>query len=194
MKHKLILAFLLIFSLSIFSQDSKFSVELNYPLTIDDNLLGRNYNGIVDAGLKFNFIDLGLINLGAGINASLYKNTKEDRIPGPSVNSYIISPKIYADFNIPTLSKLKPYAGVGYSVLLYRAQEDYFNDPNYPDRTVKDSLDGINLNVGFAFDLTAKLLIQVQYDFIRIRLEDGIPDFKYNTNVNILKAGLGFRL
>lgn len=194
MSKNLLLVFLLIFSLEAFSQDSRFNVELNYPLTIDDNLLGRNYNGIVDAGLKYNFIDLGLVTLGAGINAGLYKNTKEDRIPGPIANSYILSPKMYADFNLPSLTKLSSYLGLGYSVLLYRTQEDQFNEPNYSDRTAKDSLDGINLNMGIAFDLTNRLFIQVQYDFIRIRLEEGIPDFKYNTNVNILKAGLGVRL
>lgn len=188
MKQKLVLVVLLILSFQGFSQDSKFRLELNYPLTIDDNIIGRNYNGIVDAGLKYRLWDLGLVNLGAGVNAGFYKNTKEDRLPGPDTSTFILSPKIFAEFNIPAIPKLSPYAGVGYSVLFYKVKEY-----NMDDDIVVDPLDGINLNAGVSFDITKWFFVQVQYDFIRLRLEEGTPDFKYNTNVNILKAGLGVR-
>lgn len=189
MGQNLLLVLLLIFSLEVFSQDSRFSAELNYPLTIDDNIIGRNYNGIVDAGLKYRFWDLGLVNLGAGVNAGFYKNTKEDRLPGPDTSTFIISPKILAEFNIPAIPRLSPYVGIGYSVLFYKVKEY-----NMDNDIVVDPLDGINLNAGFAFDITKRIFVQLQYDFIRLRLEEGIPDFKYNTNVNLLKAGLGIRL
>jgi len=43
MQHRLLFGFLVLFTLnSAFSQNSKFSVEANYPIIIDDNFLGKD--------------------------------------------------------------------------------------------------------------------------------------------------------
>jgi opacity protein-like surface antigen len=194
MKQKLLLTFLLIFTIKSFSQDSKFSIELNYPVPIDDNLIGRNYNGIIDAGLKYRLVNLDFINIGASFNAGMYKNTKDDRVQPFDVTTYIFSPRIYGEFNIKSLSKLHPSIGLGYSILNFRADVDRFNNQNNLSVTSSESENGINLNLGVAYDITNELFVQVQYDFIKIGVENEVPDIKYNTNINIMKIGLGYRL
>ncbi len=194
MKQKLLLAFLLIFSIKSFSQDSKFSVELNFIIPIDENLIGKNYNGIIDAGLKYRFANLNFINIGASLNAGMYKNSKEDRVQSYDVTTYIFSPRIYAEFNMKSITKLHPSLGIGYSILHARADLDRFNNQNNLSLSSNENENGINLNLGLAYDITNKLFAQVQYDFIKINVDREIPDIKYNKNVNILKVGLGYRL
>lgn len=194
MKQKLLLTLLLFFSIKSFSQDSKFSIALNYPIPIDDNLIGQNYNGIIDAGLKFRFVNLEFINIGASFNAGMYKNTKENRVQPFDITTYIFSPRIYAEFNIKSLTKLHPSVGLGYSILNFRADVDGFNNQDGLSVSSSESENGINLNLGIAYDITNKWFAQIQYDFIKIGVDNEVPDITYNTNINILKIGLGYRL
>ena len=194
MKQDLFLAFLLIFTIKLFSQDSKFSIELNYPIPIDDNLIGRNYNGIIDAGLKYRFVDLDFMKIGASFNAGMYKNTKDDRVQPFDVTTYIFSPRIYGEFNIKSLPKLYPSVGVGYSILTFRADADSFNNQNDLSVSSSENENGINLNFGIAYDITNEIFAQIHYDFIKIGVDNEVPDIKYNTNINILKIGIGYRL
>ena len=194
MKQKFLLTFLLIFSIKSFSQDSKFSIELNFPIPIDENFIGKNYNGIIDVGLKYRFADLNFINIGASLNAGMYKNSKEERVQPFDVTTYIFSPRIYAEFNIKSITKLHPSLGIGYSIINARADVDRFNNQNNLSVSSNENENGINLNLGLAYDITNKLFAQVQYDFIKIGVDNEVPDIKYNTNINILKIGLGYRL
>lgn len=194
MKQNLLMTFLLIFTIKLFSQDSKFSIELNYPIPIDDNFIGKNYNGIIDAGLKYRFVNLDFINIGAAFNAGMYKNTKKDRVQPFDVTTYIFSPKIYAEFNIKSITKIRPSLSLGYSIINARADVDRFNNQNNLSISSSENENGINLNLGVAYDITDKLFAQVQYDFIKIGVDNEVPDIKYNTNINILKIGLGYRL
>ena len=47
MKLKVLSLFLLL-SATAFGQTSKFSVEVAYPIPVDNNFLGENYQGIAD--------------------------------------------------------------------------------------------------------------------------------------------------
>lgn len=194
MKQKLLLTFMVIFGIKSFSQDSNFSIELNYPIPIDDNLIGRNYNGIIDAGLKYRFVNLDFIDIGASFNAGMYKNTKDDRVQPFDVTTFIFIPRIYGEFNIKSLPKFHPSVGLGYSILNFRADVDRFNNQNNLAVSSSENENGINLNLGIAYDITNKLFVQIQYDFIKIGVDNEVPDIKFNTNINILKIGLGYRL
>ena len=74
MKQKILLALLLLFAIQSFSQNSKLSIEVNFPIPIGDNFLGENYGGIVDAGVKYRFSELRILNIGASINGGFLKN------------------------------------------------------------------------------------------------------------------------
>ena len=45
-----------------------------------------------------------------------------------------------------------------------------------------------------AYDLTDKIIIQLQYDFIKLSTTNDIPNTGYNTNVDLVKIGLGLRI
>ena len=51
---------------------------------------------------------------------------------------------------------------------------------------------GVNLNLSLSYDITENFFLNAQYDFVKIGVDNDIPDTKYNTN--ILKIGLGLRL
>src|SRR5690606_20572806 len=150
MKQKLLLTFLLIFTIKSFSQDSKFSIEANFPIPIGDNFLGKNYNGIVDIGAKYRFLQNDLVNLGASVNFGYLQNTKSgatDLNQLFDVKIFPIQPRIFAEFNIPNLENLHPQIGLGYSVLVYNAKADGINTSVLP-ADIDDNESGFNLNIG----------------------------------------------
>ena len=71
---------------------------------------------------------------------------------------------------------------------------DILNPDNPNSSSSSQTESGINLILGVAYDITKKLFTQVQYDFIKIGVDNEVPDTKYNRNINILKIGLGYRL
>lgn len=122
MKLKLISILLLFFIIKSFSQDSKFSIEANFPIPIGENFLGENYNGIVDIGPKYRFLQNGVLNLGASVNFSYVQNTKSgatDLNQLFRIKIFPIQPRIFAELNIPNLESLHPQIGLGYSILVY---------------------------------------------------------------------------
>ena len=56
-----------------------------------------------------------------------------------------------------------------------------------------DNLNGLGLNFGVAYDINNKFFIQIQYDFTKLNVND-VPDIKFNTNVNLMKIGIGFKI
>lgn len=190
MKQNLLLVLLLFFSIKSFSQDSKFSLELNYPIPIDENFIGKNYNGIIDLGLKYRFSDFDFLNIGASLNTSILIDSYHDQ---PfSVNLHAIQPRIFSELNSESLSKFHPSIALGYTFITSNASGIESINPDSSSSGKTGS--GFNLNLGLVYDMTNKLFAQVQYDFIKIGVDNEVPDIKYNTNINILKVGLGYRL
>ncbi|AUP80904.1 outer membrane protein [Flavivirga eckloniae] len=196
MKQKLVLTFLLVFSIKSFSQDSKFSVVANYPIAIGDNFLGQNYNGLVDLGAKYIFSENEIVNIGASINFGFFQNSKSgatDLNQLFDVKIFPIQPRIFAELNIPNLEKFHPQIGLGYSIVIFNANWAENRNADLP-ADIDDNENGFNINIGLSYDLTNKLFLQAQYDFIKIGVEDGVPDTSYNTNINILKFGIGLKI
>jgi len=78
MKKLLLLAFVLTFTSKTFSQDSKVSFELNYPIPVGDNFIENGYNGIIDLGVDYKFANLNPVNIGVSLNGGLLKNNVGD--------------------------------------------------------------------------------------------------------------------
>ena len=64
----------LFWSLGLWSQEGRLSLELQFPATVDNNFIGSNYNGIIDVGAKYRFAQSGIFNFGAGLNLGLLTN------------------------------------------------------------------------------------------------------------------------
>lgn len=190
---KIFLLLLLSLSLSSFSQVSKLCLEVNYPLPFDSNFIGENYTGIIDLGGKYRVLSKDILNLGISINTGLltFDNSKINSPQNYKIYAYPVQPKIFCEFNIKSIDKLHPYTSLGYSFIIFKATG---TNNDYDISSLNDTQSGINLNFGLAFDITKNFFINGQYDFIKLKKENGIPNSTYNTNINILKFGVGFRL
>ncbi|NAS32836.1 outer membrane beta-barrel protein [Flavobacteriaceae bacterium R38] len=189
---KTFLALLLIFTVKSFSQDSKLSLELNYPIPVDNNFLGENYTGVIDFGVKFRFVDLNPVNLGVALNGGILVDN--DNLSNEFVNSnitiYTVQPKLFAELDLEALKRFHPTIGLGYSFLIF---DGLASISDFGLFELNDTRNGFNFNLGVAYDITDRLFAQVQYDFIRLDVDDDVPDTKFNTNINILKIGIGYR-
>lgn len=192
MKQKLLLILLLILTIKSFSQDSKFSIELNYPIPIDNNFVGENYNGIIDFGAAYRFANLNPLKMGASLNGGILVNNSNQNngFRNFKVTSYVIQPRIFGELNLKSLEKFHPTVGLGYTVMVFNASGTN-NGIDVSDGDITD--DGFNFNSGLKYDINEKVFAQVQYDFVKLGVDNDIPDTKFNRNINILKIGLGYR-
>ncbi|TDE30273.1 porin family protein [Flavobacterium ranwuense] len=191
MKQKLLLALLLIFSIKSLSQDSKLSIEMNFPIPIDQNFIGKSYNGIIDVGAKYRFAEITNFNIGTSINGGILVNNtnKNNGIQDFKVTSYLIQPKVFAELKIESISKFHPFVGFGYTFMIFDASGTN-NGFDVSDSTHS----GINANFGIAYDITNRIFAEIQYDYVKLKVDNETPNTTFNTNVNLLKIGLGFRL
>ncbi|MBT0608624.1 outer membrane beta-barrel protein [Aequorivita echinoideorum] len=191
MKQNLLLTLLLIFTINTYSQDSKFSIEANYPITIDNNFLQDAY-GIVDIGLKYRFVELNPIKIGVSLNGGvLIDNSNQNNSPQDFlVTTYIIQPKVFGELNLESIEKLHPFLGLGYTFMNYQLSG---SNNGIDVSGISENLSGFGLNLGVAYDISNKIFVQVQYDFTKLNIKDG-PNEKFNTNVNLLKIGIGLKI
>ena len=193
---KIVLSVLLLFSAVVFSQEKKISLELNYPYPADNNFIGNNYKGIIDVGAKYRFYALEPINIGIAVNGSIlnYKPEKGQTQLGVTdfkITNYVIQPKVFVELNLDKTPNFHPFVGLGYTFMIFQA--DGFNQGfDISGNTQNQS--GFNLNVGLTFDITETFFIQGQYDFTKINVDNSIPNITYNTNVNLIKVGVGIRI
>lgn len=163
--------FVFILTTVTYSQNNKLSVDLNLPVPVGDNFIGKNYQGIVDVGIKYHFIRLSKLGFGLSSNIGLLHSSRVD------VNAIMIKPRISGEIS---LWRLKTYIGLGYSIFLYDVNMEGVDNTN----------DGFNMNFGLKFNIISKLYINLGYDFIKFRTEK-FEYSDYNSNIQILEIGLG---
>lgn len=169
------------FLISSYAQEKRLSIEMSYPFTIDNNFIGANYNGLIDVGMKYRFSLKDFVRFGASFNSGIYTNSKNESNNPSDIVVFALQPRLFAELN-PT-GALVPYVGFGYSFLIFNISDmDSINEM------------GLNLSLGVAYELSKSWFIQAQYDFVKIKVKKDIPDINYNSNVNILKVGFGYRI
>jgi outer membrane protein W len=139
------------------------------------------YYGVVDVGFRGRFLKTNRLNIGLHLNGSFFRHT--ENIKGSSYkNLYIIQPKVYAEFD--NSQKFKPLLGIGYSLMTYKKSGSVD--------------DGVNLSLGFSYNLTETLFLQIQYDSIfwteefTRRGRNFLPVVDDSDN-QIAKLGIGYR-
>ncbi|WP_431157821.1 outer membrane protein [Winogradskyella poriferorum] len=192
MKQNILLTLLLVLSFNLDAQDSKFSIEANYPTPIDDNFVGEAV-GIIDLGLKYKFATIDFVSVGASFNAGvLIDNSNQNEGALDFLRTiFVIQPKVFVELNIQNLEKLRPFVGVGYTFLNFKISGT-LNSEDVSGRT--ENLNGFGLNLGLAYDISNKVFVQIQYDFTKVSVDNDVPDIPFNTNVNLLKVGVGLKL
>ncbi|MBD1261631.1 outer membrane beta-barrel protein [Maribacter polysiphoniae] len=200
MKYKLLLFPVLFFSINSIAQDLnyKWSAEANYPISIGDEL-GNDTPGIIDLGLKYRFVNLDFVTFGAGINAGIFHDNIQSYDGNGSdfdeTNTFI-QPKVFAEFNIPGMDKLRPSIGLGYTIVRSKFDGTLGNFTETPEEailSVTESDGGINLNLGLSYDIGKRFYIQAQYDYIRLNVRRDNSQLNKDQNLGLLKFGFGFR-
>ncbi|WP_422082628.1 outer membrane protein [Ulvibacterium sp.] len=193
MTKKLLLGLLLLLSLQAISQDKNWGVEANYPILLGDDYL-QDYNGLLDLGLNYRFISLGVFDIGVGINGGIFRN-----VNGRNSNIKIVGEAFYLQPRVFTelkLMRFRPSLGVGYSIWNSGVEVEE-NGEIISDNS--DSNGGLNLNLGISYDITKRFFVKAQYDFTRLNIRDTFEqggeafDVEINENVDIIKLGVGFR-
>lgn len=184
---------MLIISIHSYSQDSKFSLELNYPAPMGENFVGENYTGIIDLGADYRIANLNPIHIGVSINGGVLLNNSNQNngLQDFKVTTYAIQPRIFGELNLESIAKIHPAIGLGYTIMIFDASG---TNNGFDVSDSSDTKTGININFGLAYDISEKLFVQAQYDVIKLKEDNEVPNTKFNTNVNILKIGLGYRL
>ncbi|CAN0589482.1 unnamed protein product [Ectocarpus sp. 12 AP-2014] len=189
MNVKLLLGLLFLVSVTAFAQDKKWSVEANYPISIAGDL-GNDNPGVIDLGIKYRFLDLKVAKIGAGFNAGVFYDKLQSGLLDPATardfteTNWLFQPKLFSEFQIPTIPKLKPSIGLGYT-FIRSSFEGRAGGLTFDN---SDTEGGFNFNAGLSYDITDKLFVQGQYDFIGIS-----ADFEEDRYLGFLKFGLGFR-
>ena len=181
--------FILLVSFSVFAQqdasDKKFSIEASYPISLVD---GYNSNGVLDLGLKYRFADFEILKLGFGINGSLFTDKDFDNPIATNTESkdYFIQPRIFGEFSLPGMQKLKPSLGLGYSFV--KSKLTGMN--NGVEVSNSFNTDGLNLNIGTSYDITNSFFAQIQYDLIFLGEDNSSSS---QDNFSAIKLGFGFK-
>lgn len=195
MKYKLLLIPVLLLSINSIAQNLnyKWSVEVNYAVVPEDGFGGDD--NIIEIGMKYRFTDLSFLQLGFGVNGGFSNKNHEGASIDGRTNRYYIQPRLFSEFKIPGIERLRPTIGLGYSIL----NEDTSVISNGEDVSGNTTNGGFNFNLGVAYDITNRFFVQAQYDFINLNVRDEFifqgevikPD--YQEKLNNIKIGVGFR-
>ncbi len=185
MKKIFIIVGALIFTIGAVAQDSKFSTNFSYPITVGDNFVDK-YSGVIDAGLQYRFVKVGQINIGLSGNFTYLRQTfsEDDFDPEAKANAIFLEPRVFAEIE---LNRLRPQLSMGYTYVSFTykngIQDLGISDENY---------NGFNVNLGLTYEITNRFFAIAQYEFIKINNDVGDP-IKYNTDFGLVKFGLGLR-
>ena len=183
-------------TVGLFAQDQKWSVEANYPLP-NGEVYRDNPSGIIDLGVKYRFLDFNIVEIGVGVNTGVFDKNLRDEFNDLEYyydeTNWSIQPKVFAEFTIPGMQKLHPGIGLGYTFIKTKYESGMSGEPTGGTKTSG----GLTLNVGLSYDITKRLFLQAQYDFINDKdiVNDAANNLTIGSGQNrgYLKVGVGLR-
>lgn len=178
-----------------FAQEKKWNVEANYTIVPGDGIYGED--NFIDVGAKYRFVKLGVFNFGFGVNAGFSRIDVENTgFESRTDDTYLVQPRVFSEFEIPGIQKLRPYLGLGYSYVNFESNYTFENGGE-GSNTGNDF--GFNFNVGISYNISNRFFLQAQYDFIDLTPNEEVPDGvvlltpQVNGDINNIRLGLGFR-
>jgi len=174
-----------------FSQNSKFSVSIAYPMTMGENYFNRN-DGVFDLGAQYRFLDAKAVQVGVSLNGSFFNYTFETDQTKTTEKTFVAQPRVFAELNIPAIKSFKPFVGIGYAFTSFKNEFD--NGQNSIEENTSAS--GLNLNMGISYHIFNGLFVQAQYDYIKAEREEGTvfnTEESFYQKINLLKLGVGYR-
>ena len=171
----------------------KWNIETNYSIIPEEGFGGKS--NIIELGLKYRFINSELLNLGVSFNTGYsQKNLDEFNIEG-KIKSYYFQPRLISELYIPSLVRLRPTIGLGYSIV----NENSSSISMGKEESINTTNGGFNLNLGLIYNISNRFFVQTQYDFINLNVRDEytiqgeLVNPNFNEKLNNLKVGIGLR-
>ncbi len=189
MKNLTTTIFLVLIMNSVLAQDHKFSATLSYPITVGDNFL-EAYTGYVDIGAQYRFLDFNMIQIGVSANLSLL-GLDNPEIVNENLNGTLIYPRLFAEFPLGNEGAFRPIVGVGYGI---NSLEENDNSMAIGVMQVKNTFEGLILNIGTSYDILDSLFVIAQFDWADIdRSTAAQGDESFTSRGILLKFGAGYR-
>ena len=164
---------------------------MNYPFLIDDNFIGSNYSGIIDLGLSYRFASTDIFDFGITLNSFVLNSSNDGRLSDFDITVVGIQPSLYSEIKIEALGSFHPLARAGYTILSF---SDAFNLATGEELDSDTSRSGFFVGVGAAYGITNRLFAKMEYHFTKLNQDDEVFDSDFNTNVNMLLVGLGYKI
>lgn len=191
MRQNLFFIVLFLIFVKTHSQNSDFSVDVHYPVPIDNNFIGENFQGIVGLGVDYPFLEFDPIKVGISLNGGLLSEKDDGGQANIGASLKILQPTTFVELNLTPNGKVRPFIGIGYSFLFFKGESrPTFDSPEAT--TVSFTEKGFNINGGFTFNFMNRFFVKAQYDYIYLAPGETL-DIKFNTRVNIFKGGFGLR-
>ena len=194
MKNNLLLIILFLLSINAISQNKKFSIDINYPLSLSNGEFDK-ISGIIDGSLKYRFKETDLLEFGISYTFDLLKGKISPFVNEPDLNKNFIFHHldVFSELNLNSTDRFHPFFGLGYTMLNYDYEYFYGNNEFTEIRTKKENDSGINFNLGLKYDISDMFFVQTYFHYIRTFRKSVISDKNIGINNNQLKFGLGYR-
>lgn len=187
---------LILVGLNLTAQDKKFSVEVDYPISVSDHL--NKVTGIISGNLTYRFLDSEKFSMGLGYTFDYLQS--EYKLYNYEVKNNYLFHHIGVSVRLHSLilKELKPLLGVGYTYLSTKQQQDMYEPiqtddpilmPNISSTT--ESVHGYNIKFGLQYDIYKELYLLTYFHFIQVYADTF--ENKEAINFNQLKIGLGYR-
>ena len=183
---------LFIFFLTVnlsFAQNTKFSATISYPLPIGDNFL-EAYTGYVDIGAQYRFLDFNVVQVGVSANLSLI-GLDNPEIANENLSGTLIYPRLFAEFPLGREGAFRPIVGLGYGI---NSLEENDSSMGIGIMQVKNTYEGLILNIGASYDVWESLFIIAQFDWADIdRGSVAQGNESFSSRGMLIKLGAGYR-
>lgn len=185
------ISFAIVISLGGYSQNKKFSIELNYPIIIKSNY--DNHSGIIDGAIKYRLIDLNKIKTGISISYDYSIGHVETQFaPKYKRKRTYYNINLFEELHFSKLKNLRPFMSFGYTLLFYKYEHNVgqYYDSDYSNKRYN----GLNIKAGVSYSVYKNIYVQTNYQYVYTLSGTGYPYYKTVLNgVNQIKFGVGYR-
>lgn len=194
MKKNITLIFLLILNLTTYAQIKKFSIDINYPLAINNSI--TQVNGIVGGSFKYRFKEFDGMTIGAVYTYDL-ATEKIDAYPSSLKHTYHFNHLGgLAEFKFKAVKKLHPFVQAGYTLLTTKSTITFSSStqPDLPKNETKvESNSGFNIGAGASYDIAERFYLQLYYHYIRVYSPQADTNKTAVYYYDQAKLGVGYR-
>lgn len=170
------------------AQDKAWSIEVSYPISVNDAFASSN-EGTIGVGVKYRFVQAGKVTFGISADGTRFATTlinDSDPIQEFKYRDFFFQPRIFAEVPLTENGKLRLSGGVGWTWLYAKGGRAFF-DENGRLQGGEEWTNGLNLNIGLNYDITPSIYIQTQYDHLFF------SGNSTDKNIGLIKLGGGIR-